>query len=191
MITEDLKAVEALKTSLNKSEMETSSLHQMPALATFTMIHWAFDTSRELNGYGFPFDRPHLLFYHRLKEVYSVIKQIIGSPLGHENKTYKPLYQLFISIQKLIDDPVLSKSVAEMEERVEVFENLRKALRIALPEGKNGLNDDGDDTDIKTIEEKVKEFREQITTNKYLSQKNVYKKVVQQIDTYWKNFLLI
>jgi len=186
MITEDLKAVEALKTSLNKGEMEPSSLHQMPALATFTMIHWAFDTSRELNGYGFPFDRPHLLFYHRLKEVYSVIKQIIGSPLGHVNKTYKPIYHLFMSIQKLIDDPVLSKSVAEMEERVEVFEKLRKALRIALPEGKNGLNDDGDDTDIKTIEEKVKEFREQITTNKYLSQKDAYKKVVQQIDTYWE-----
>ena len=181
----DHKAVEALKTSFNKGEMEPSFLHQMPALAAFVMIRWTFETSGQLKGYGFPFDRLHLLFYHRLQEIYSFIKQIRDIPRERENKAYKPLYQLFESIKKVIDDPELSKAVVQMEERVEVFDNLRKALRIALPEGKKGLNDDGDDLDnIKTIEEKVKEFREQIMTDNRLSQKDAYKKMIQQIDTY-------
>lgn len=185
-VAEDHKAVEALKAGFNKGKMEPSFLHKMPALAAFVMIRWAFEKSGQLNGYGFPFDRLHLLFYHRLKEIYSFIEQVRNIPLRRENKAHKPLYQLFEPIKKVIDDPVLSKAVAEMEERVEVFDNLRKALRIALPEGKKGLNDDGDDMDIKTIEEKVKEFRDQITTDKHLSQKDAYKKMVQQIDTYWE-----
>ena len=52
----------------------------------------------------------------------------------------------------------MSKSVAQLDERAGVFDTLRKALRIALPEGNNGLNDDGDGTDMKTIEERVKGF---------------------------------
>ena len=69
---------------------------------------------------------------------------------------------------------------------MDVFDTLRKALRIALPEGKNGLNDDGDDTDMKTIEEKVKGFREQLTSNPKLSERDEYKKMIQQINTYWE-----
>ena len=55
-----------------------------------------------------------------------------------------------------MDDPTLTKSVAQIEQRVKVLANPRKSLRIALPDGGKGLNDDGDGTDIKTIEEKVK-----------------------------------
>ena len=185
-IGEDDKAVKALKSGINKGEIEVSSFHQMPDLAAFTMIHWAFDTSGQLRGYGFPFDLAHLLFYQRLKMIYSVIEQIGDTPLRHENKTYKPLFQLFRLIKRIMDDPTLNKSVAQIEERVKVFEDLRKALRIALPEGKNGLNDDGDGTDIKTIEERVKEFREQITTDSHFSEKDHYRKMIQQIDAYWE-----
>ena len=56
------KAVHALKSGINKGEIEVPSFHQMPDLAAFTMIHWAFDTSGQLRGYGFPFDLHHLLF---------------------------------------------------------------------------------------------------------------------------------
>lgn len=180
------KAVGTLKAGIDKGKIEASSFHQMPDLAAFTMIHWAFDISGELKGYGFPFDHPHLLFYQRLKMIYSVIAQIRETSLRYENKTFKPLFQLFRLIKKIMDDQTLSKAVAHMQERIKVFEDLRKALRITLPEGKKGLNDDGDDTDIKTIKEKVKEFREQITTDTHSSEKEHYKKMIQQIDAYWE-----
>jgi hypothetical protein len=178
------KAVEALKAGINKGAVCT--FHRMADLAAFTMIHWAFDTSGELKGYGFPFDHPHLLFYQRLKMIYSVIEQIRNTPLRYDNRTYKPLFQLFRLIKKIMDDQTLSKAVAQMQERSKVFENLRKALRIALPEGKKGLNDDGDEAEIKTIEEKVKQFRELMATDKRFSEKEHYKKMIQQIDLYWE-----
>jgi hypothetical protein len=180
------KAVQALKAGINKGEIEVSSFHRMPDLAAFTMIHWAFDTSGELKGYGFPFDHPHLLFCQRLKMIYSVIEQIRDTPLRYENKTYKPLFQLFRLIKKIMDDQTLSKAVAQMQERPQVCKDLRQALRIALPEGKRGLNDDGEDADIKTIEEKVKKFRQQIATESHFSEKQHYKKMIQQIDAYWE-----
>jgi len=179
------KAVQALKAGLNKGDGEISYFHQMPDLVVFTMIHWAFDTSGQVKGYGFPFDLPHLVFYQRLRRIYSFIEQIRHTPL-HGNKSYRPLFRLFRLISRVMEDPTLSKSVAQMEERVEVFENLRKALRIALPEGKKGLNDDGEDTDIQTIKEKVEAFREQLRTDSHFSGKDPYRKMIRQIDTYWE-----
>jgi hypothetical protein len=164
---------------------DVTAFGKMPAVSAFALIHWAFDTSAQLNGYGFPFDLPHLLFYHRLKVVYALVEAIRNTPLRHE-KTHRPLHRLFRSIKQVMDDPALRKSATQLDERVGVFDTLRKALRIALPEGKNGLNDDGDDTDVKTIEEKVKGFREQLTSDRKLSERDEYKKMIQQIDTYWE-----
>jgi hypothetical protein len=183
-VVQDRKAMEALNAGMKKGG-DVTSFGKMPAVSAFALIHWAFDTSAQLNGYGFPFDLPHLLFYHRLKVVYALVEAIRNTPLRHE-KIHRPLHRLFRSIKQVMDDPALRKSATQLDERVGVFDTLRKALRIALPEGKNGLNDDGDDTDVKTIEEKVKGFREQLTSDCKLSERDEYKKMIQQIDTYWE-----
>jgi hypothetical protein len=180
------QAMEALQVGMNKGEVtDVFSLREMPAVAALALIHWAFDTSAQLHGYGFPFDRPHLLFYHRLKTIYALVEAIRETPLRHD-KTLRPLHRLFRSIKQVMDDPALRKSAARLDKTVGVFDTLRKALRIALPEGNNGLNDDGDNTDMKTIEEKVKGFREQIVSDRKLAGKEEYKKIIQQIDTYWE-----
>lgn len=57
-------------------------------------------------------------------------------------------------------------------------------MRIALPEGKNGINDNDDETDIRTIEEKVKAFRLWLVGNKH--RKKTYANMVSQIDKYWE-----
>ena len=185
-VEKERKAMETLQAVMSKGgDTDLSFFGKMPALAAFALIHWIFDTSAQLNGYGFPFDRPHLLFYHRLKVVYTLVEAIRQTPRRHE-KSHRPLNQLFRSIKQVIDDSVLRKSVAQLDEQVGVFDTLRKALRIALPEGKNGLNDDGDGTDMKTIEERVKGFREQIVSQSKLSGKDQYKKMIQQLDKYWE-----
>jgi hypothetical protein len=177
------KGMEGL--SLNTEDnTHLSSLSKAPELAAFAMIHWVFDISAQLNGYGFPFDRPHLLFYHRLKEIYALIDTIRQTHLRHA-RTHRPLHRLFRTIKRVMDDAVLRKSVDQLDDRAKVFDNLRQALRIALPDGNNGLNDDGDGTDIRTVEARVKRFREQIAAGNP-SEKNGYKKMIQQIDTYWE-----
>ena len=59
-----------------------------------------------------------------------------------------------------MNDAVLAKAATQMRERIAVFDKLRKAMRIALPDGHAGLNDDGEPTDIYTIENRLKKFHQ-------------------------------
>lgn len=183
-VVQDGKLIAELNDSIKKGDRVTP-FAEMPVVSVLALIHWVFDTSAQLNGYGFPFDLPHLIFYHRLKAVYALLGAIRQTPMKYQ-KTHRPLHRLFRSIKQVMDDPVLRKSAARLDERVGVFDDLRKALRIALPEGKNGLNDDGDETDMQTIKEKVEGFREQLTADRKFSGKDEYKKMIEQIDTYWE-----
>lgn len=178
----DHEVFKALHARLTSGEL-TAIPCKSPALSVFALIHWAFDTSAELNGYGFPFDRPHLLFYHRLSSIYEAIASIRKTPLRYE-PGYRPMNRLFRVLKPVIEDVALKKTLRQLERKVKVFEDLRQALRIALPEGKNGLNDHGDDTDMGTIRSRVTDFR-----NKVLSDGNYssdYEKMIRQLDTYWE-----
>jgi hypothetical protein len=184
-IDDESRAIQDLHANM-KGHFEASFPKEIPEIAIYTMIHWAFDISSQLQGYGFPFDRPHLIFYQKLKVIHSLVKEIVESHRRDDNKIAKPFYKLFRPLNMIMKDQGLSQRVLQMEEKAMVFDKLRRALRIALPEGKKGLNDDGEERDIKTIEEKVKGFREEITTNKGLWKKEDYKKMVKQIDQYWE-----
>jgi hypothetical protein len=145
-------------------------MDKMPAIAAYAMIHWTLDTS-ELEGYGFPFDCPHLIFYQRLKVLHDIV----------ENRLIrnKVLSKLWGPLTKIVEDPQLKKASSQMQKKVKVFKKLRKALRIAVPNSNQGLNDDGQEVDMKSIEEKVKRFRQEIGQDKD------YTKMIEQIDKYW------
>ena len=87
-------------------------------------------------------------------------------------------------LNEVVTDQELNEQASEMELKATVFDKLRKAMRIALPEGKKGLNDDGDEADIKTIEKKVIEFRTWLTSDE--KRKDEYSKMVEQMDKYWE-----
>ncbi len=180
----NISMVDELKTSIEKGTIESSFLSEMPALTTYTLIHWALDTSSQLNGYGFPFDRPHFIFYQNLKTVYSSLNQITEN-LNDKIKDYKPFYKAKKLLEEVINDKELSKLASEMQDKVMVFDKLREAMRIALPEGKKGLNDDGDGEDIHSIEEKVKGFKKWLESDKTLSVKDDYKNMLKQTGKYW------
>jgi len=147
------------------------SLDKIAAAAAYAMIHWTFDTS-ELEGYGFPFDCPHLIFYQRLKDLHDLVNtQLVGNRLL--SKLWRPL-------TRVVDDPQLKKAALQMKKKVKTFKKLREALSIAVPGSKKGLNDDGLEADIISIEEKVKIFRKEI-----MADKEDYKTMIKQIDKYW------
>jgi len=179
--------VSELKESLELGKLKTASLEKMPTTCAYVMIDWAFETSSQSGGYGFPFDRPHFEFYKRLKVLYSKMKQISNIHLRDEIKDNRPFYRITnLLLENVINDKELTRAAKKIEEKISVFDNLREALRIALPDGKEGLNDDGDEDNIKTIKQKVKELRHWITTDEKLSKKTDYKKMVEQIDKYWE-----
>jgi len=186
IVNDDPKAIGQLFDSLDKGHMKSSLLKSMPVMAAYAMIHWAFDTSDQLDGYGFPFDCPHLIFYQRLKSLHGFVTEFNGSGSYRDSANRRALLSLWRPLTKIVEDQQLNLSALHMKEKMDNFKKLRRALEIAIPGGKKALNDDGLEVDIKSIEEKVTVLREEIMSDKKLYQKNEYKKMIAQIDKYWE-----
>jgi hypothetical protein len=125
-----------------------------------------------------------LEFYQRLKKIHCLLGNIKDSHLGDKAKDNRSFIQAQKLLKKVLADKELNESAAGMQAKVMVFDKLRKALRIALPEGKNGLNDDGDEKDLKSIEKKVTDFRHWLVSDR--KRKETYLKMIEQLDKYWE-----
>jgi len=85
-----------------------------------------------------------------------------------------------------MEDKVLWKTVDKIEPKIEIFDKLRDAMRIAPTCGKRGLNHDGMESKIGSIEQRVKKFRLWLTSRKEYSMNQDYWKMIEQIDKYWE-----
>jgi hypothetical protein len=160
----EMKALSKIDDNPELAPIKTALLH----------IYWMFDTS-SLSGYGFPFDMKHFIFYQRLIAGYEKIKQL------NDKNGCKPFYQLMKILSRVISDNDLKEAALFLKENEAVFNELREALRITLKDGKQGLNDEGEGCDMKSISDKVEEF-----TEKYNSSENKYhKKMIEQIKKYY------
>lgn len=169
MADDDPQSVRALAAGIDSGRIDPEAVGKMSGLAGYAMVHWVLDTS-ELDGYGFPFDCPHFIFYQRVKALHGAVNdKLIRN---------KVLSRLWGPLTKIVEDQQLKKAAIEMGKKVQVFKKLRGALSITCP-SKQGLNDDGQEADMKSIEEKVKRFREETLPDPE------YKKMIGQIDKYW------
>ena len=151
----------------------------MPAISSYVMIHWALDTTNQLEGYGFPFDCPHLVFYQRLRILYDLVDTADYAQFD------KRFFNLWNPLNKIINDQQLKSSAIQIEKKITTFKQLRVALSITVLSNSKGLNDDGEKADIKSIAGKVKLFRDEVMADKKQSQIKSYKKMIKQIDKYW------
>jgi len=86
----------------------------------------------------------------------------------------------------LVNDIECRKANQTLTEKEKVFDKLRQALSIALPTTTDGLNDNGEDIEIDTIENRVKDFKEWVLLEEYYHRtNNDYQKMVGQIEKYW------
>lgn len=161
-------------------------LSHIPEIAAYTLIKWTLDWKNQGNGFGFPFDQNFLTLYQRLTELNSRLHQVNKTKLQGDWKENRIYGKICHDLLNVINDPALKKAAVKMEEKVIVFNKLRKAMRITLPENKQGLNDNGDLSNIKTIEKEVKKFRDRLCKDKNYSENKYYQKMVEQINKYWK-----
>jgi hypothetical protein len=182
-VTESSQTLTELKISVESGQLKTACLIPIPAMIAYTLIHWAFEAPRQSRGLGFPFDRPHVEFFRRLKHVHALLAQIRHIQLRNQAEDNRPLFQLWQLLEGVVQDKALNEAVARLETKAVVFDKLRQALRIALPESNNGLNDPGEDTDIQTIEKNMCEFRNWLQCDE--SRRKTYTKMIEQIDKYW------
>ncbi len=176
--------IDGIIESLKSGYWHSIHVDHIPMIVAYALIHWIFDYPSQSNGYGFPFDRPHLDFYQRIQEVHRLLEQIIVKSIGESSNNNRPFSQLYKVVSNVVEDKRLNDLAKNIVSKAGVFDKLRCAMRIALPEGKNGINDNGDSTDIKTIEEKVTAFRSWLRGSKH--RKKTYATMVAQINKYWE-----
>ena len=152
----------------------------LPLASTYCLALWALQGKHSGDGYGFPFDRPLLLFTERLLTLANRLPEI----LELFRKDNKPLFKLARQVSNIAKDPVLYRATEELRWRTQVFDTLRKAMRIAPPGGQNGLNDDGTPKAMSTIRQGVELFRRHLEENHRLAADPLSRKMGKQIDKY-------
>ena len=173
VIGDNPQAFYRLSISIDGSEPPV--MERIAPMAAYAMIHWVFDRS-ELEGYGFPFDCPHLVFYRKLTVLHDMVNAQVD-----KNKAFSKLWK---PLTMVIEDQQLKRAASQVAKKAKVFNKLRSALSIAVPQSNKGLNDDGQQATIKSIEEEVQKFRQEILPEK-AHRKDDYKDMIKQIDKYW------
>tara|TARA_B100001971_G_C18229748_1_gene563096 strand:+ start:155 stop:1909 length:1755 start_codon:yes stop_codon:yes gene_type:complete len=150
------------------------------------LLVWALEWRNQGQGRGFPFDQLHLTFYQRLMSVYNLLGRFSQSGLfesKEEKKLYSTIRRDLLSVGR---DSALKRAAATMLEKMEVFDRLRAAMRITLPENKRGLNDEGELCDMNTIEKEVTKFHRWLSRDTKRMKDKAYRKVITQLDKYWE-----
>ena len=188
VIADTTNLVYAMVTGIERKMLPAECpLDTVPVMAAYTLISWVLDSEVECNGFGFPFDQSYLVFYQRLQEISLRLHQLYRIQFQGDWKENKVYSKISHDLLGVLDDAVLRKAALRMEEKVAVFNRLRKAMRITLPENKRGLNDNGDlSSSMKTIEKEVGKFRSWLSKSKGYSDHKEYRKLVEQLDTYWE-----
>ena len=184
-IDESPGIIDALKAGLENQPISESSLQSIPFINAYSLIHWALEGKSEGDGYGFPFDHPHLAFANRLRQIYGDLKKLRDTRLRGQWGNSRPYSKILMDLEKIIMDRSLWKAVEKIEKKINIFEKLRKAMRIAPQSGRRGLNDEGANVNIHTIEHRVGKFRAWLTSRKDFPQNNDAQKMIKQIDKYW------
>ncbi len=147
-------------------------------LLLYTMILWTLDGKSQGDGYGFPFERPYMSFYDRLQILHQMVVRL---KLHQRSKCGAVVLGDLRPVQY---DLRLKTAVKRMKKKMLVFDQLRKAMRIAEPSGKLGLNDPGSGS-MKHIETQVRKFYQGICELDE-SQGRSYRKMREQIEKYWE-----
>jgi len=154
-----------------------------PVTIVYVMIQWALEGRHEGDGYGFPFDRPCLSFYLRLHAIHEKLCCMRQACTGATRGQKHLLTALINSLDKTIADPAAKKNARILQEKTVVFDRLRNAMRIALPDDKNGLNDDGEAA-MASIRKNVTSFCRELTTAVKNRPEPAYTKLLDQIERY-------
>jgi hypothetical protein len=169
-----------------KARSAVADIEWIPAISAYGLVLWVLDGKNQGDGCGFPFDRPHVVFARRLLLVYQHLQEVKKLQLRGQWRDNRPLYKLSNELEAVFADKILRRTLTQMEPKIQTFDELRKAMRIAPKSGSQGLNGDGMDTDIRTIEASVRTFRQRLADDPKRAADKAYQKMLQQIDKYWE-----
>ncbi|MBA7581386.1 hypothetical protein ES708_23288 [subsurface metagenome] len=139
------------------------------------------------DGYGFPFDRPKLLYYNNIKRIYTEMEAIENLQVFHYDLLGKcRFYKIKEVLNRVLSDKELAGEVGDLELHIEYFDRLRDIMRIAMPGDKKGLNDPGKiktEKELTDVETELKNYLHYLDKQKYKSQK--VQAIIKQLEKYW------
>jgi hypothetical protein len=109
---------------------------------------------------------------------------LIKSRLANNGIGDRMINKLALQVIEIVKDPLFEPTIESLRWRCRLFDDLRKRMRIALPDEGNGLNDEGSDQFMDTIKKGVLEFRRRLDTNKRYANDEQCVKIAEQIDQY-------
>ncbi|MEA2041688.1 MAG: transposase [Bacteroidota bacterium] len=156
------------------------------AIFLYTLVEWILDWKNESNGYGFPFDRPHFDLALRVMSAFKILDSIKDEGKKTEISVVKISRRLKALLKEISEDSELKINMNEIENEFRLFDGLRNAMRIAPKNGVDGLNDDGEDANIKTIEASVDKLIAKLKEKPEFKKKKKGVAFMKQIDKYRK-----
>ncbi len=170
--------------SVQGGRLPSAQLESFPLLCAYSLIQWALEGKLEGQGYGFPFDRPQVDFAKRLRVLGQRLEQIKDIHLRGRWTDNKPLLKLSCELKKLSADEGLQRMLAAIEVKIQVFDRLRSAMRIAQAGGAAGLNSGSDPIALGPIQKAVERFRKDLVSRSGYDSSGGCKAMVDQIDKY-------
>jgi len=185
-IEEHPELIESLRAGLEHGKLSHGSLEQLPALNAYSLIQWALEAKNQGNGYGFPFDRPHRDFANRLLVLADNLEQLGDIKLRGDWRDNKPYYRTLCDLKNIVNDKTLKRAMQEIARKIERFDQLRDAMRIAPHDGNQGLNDDAMGEPIQSIEKRVRRFYKDLGADPNYPNSKDCQRLAAQMDKYWE-----
>jgi hypothetical protein len=155
-----------------------------PLASVCALALWCLQGKKSGDGYGFPFDRPLLEFAERLLALLDHLPVLIKINFSRDRVSQRMVDKLALQVIDIVKDPEFEPAVESLRWRCRLFDDLRKKMRIAMPDEKNGLNDEGSVQFMESIKQGVIQFRQRLVTNRQYVNDPQCNKVVKQIDQY-------
>jgi hypothetical protein len=176
--------VESFYQDIQSHRLPTEKLEIFPLLCAYSLIQWTLEGKNQGDGYGFPFDRPHVEFAKRLRVLGQRLEQIKDVHLRGQWADNKPLLRLSCEFKKLNADEGLQRMLAQIDLKIEVFDRLRRAMRIAETGGTAGLNSGSKPMALAPIQKAVERFRRETIARSDYDSVPHWKAMIRQIDQY-------
>lgn len=183
-IDEQPGLVESFSENVQGHCLPSQKLEVFPLVCAYALIQWALEGKTDGEGYGFPFDRPHVQFAKRLQALGQGLEQIKDVHLRGQWADNKPLFKLSCELKSLCADEGLQRMLIAIDLKIEVFDRLRSAMRIAEAGGTAGLNSGSRPLAMGPIEKAVEHFHQEITSRADYASTPHWQALIGQIDKY-------
>ncbi len=142
------------------------------------------------DGYGLPFDRPKLLYFNKMKDIFNEITVIENDELfSKEVKFSSRFYKIKAVLKEVVEDTFIKDTVGKLENKLPYFDKLREIMKIALVKDKKGLNDEGNiisTQDVKDMELEMSEYVQMLNSEVQKEKNKIdFSPLTKQLKKYW------